>query len=129
MRGISIRYVADQTRLGEARIEAIEAGRTTLRGDGRDRVTVRALAQAIGADPHEAVAQLRGSRAEGAAAGPERPRRRWIDWLPLAAALVVVLGLGGLGLWLLLPGGDADTPPVVFRADYVDRLLDEPASQ
>lgn len=124
LRGISVFYVAARTKLTPERVREIEESREALETDGIGRGTARALALAIGADPEEA-ASLLGERRTVRAA-----RRHGVSWLRglvwtwgrrVGLALVVAVGLWLLGLWL---GGTAGhAPTLVYKPDYVEKLL------
>ena len=124
LRGISLYFVAARTKLSPERVREIEEVPGQLTRDGHGRAIARTLARSIGADPDEAVRQLR--RGDPAGRSP-RPPRDWtrITRRGIQATLVLVVGAG---LWLLAdsfltsdPTGDA--PDVVYRPDYVQRLL------
>jgi hypothetical protein len=126
LRGISIWFVAARVKLPPERIRAIEMDAGVLKPDGHGRGIARALASAIGADPEEGVARM-GRHPLGEAAGQ---RTRWVrSFLRLGGTLGVALALS-LGAWLLgtwLQSGEAppetDSPQLVYRPDYVGRLL------
>jgi hypothetical protein len=118
--------VAARTKLPSERIEQIE--RTDLLArDGHGRATARALARAIGADPDEAVRQLTGPGASQRA-----PRRKLPSGLHNAVPRTVALAVLCLVIWLAAEFGlylasGEESPDVVYRPDYVERLLtDEP---
>jgi cytoskeletal protein RodZ len=124
LRGISIWFVAARTKLPPERIRAIELSGAGLKPDGHGRGTTRALARAIGADPEEGVARL----VRGAPGTAGRKRTRWIDSFRLVRSsmgMVLVLGLGALllGVWLRNAETPQESPPLVYRPDYVQRLL------
>ena len=82
----------------------------------------RSLADAIGADPLEAVAHLVGP-APRAARGLPRLPVPWLVWggraaLALVAGVVAWLLVG----WLVAPPEEPD-PQLVYRSDYVEDLL------
>ena len=115
--------MAARTKLGPARVREIE-GAGALRPDGHGRATARVLALAIGADPDEAMRQL--ARASTTAPGPRRPRG--LGPLARRASRLALLLSSVLALWLLaqfLLRGEpyGESPDVVYRPDYVDRLL------
>ncbi len=124
LRGISVWFVAARTKLPPERVREIERVEGALRRDGHGRGTARALALAIGADPQEAAARLAG-RSPRAARRRRMPSLR--PWLPLGSALGLVLGLGlgfwWLGHWLRGEGTPLDAPTLVYRPDYIERLL------
>ncbi len=124
LRGISVWFVAARTKLPPERVREIERVEGALARDGHGRSTARALARAIGADPQEAAARLAGRSPRAA----RRWRPPWIgDWLRLGSAVGIVLGLGlgawWLDHWLQSAGTSQDSPPLVYRPDYVERLL------
>ncbi len=124
LRGISVWFVAARTKLPPERVREIERVEGALRRDGHGRGTARALALAIGADPQEAAARLAGRSPRAA----RRRRMPWLGaWLRLGSALGLVLGLG-LGFWLLghwlqAEANPQDAPTLVYRPDYIERLL------
>ena len=124
MRGISVWYVAARTKLPADRIRAIEEGPADLRWDGYGRATARALARAIGADPDEGVGRLPPRSAS--AARSRRPSRFVpVPWAR-GISLVLVLVVGGalmMGTILRLAKATGESPPVVRKTDYLDRLL------
>ncbi len=128
MRGIPVASVSSRTRLSPERICALEQGAELLGADGRGRATARALAVVIGADPEEAVYRL----GDGGGAARSRPVRASAVRLPLGGRALAAVLMAGLGAWLVarlvLTGGASDRiPGVVYRPDYVERLLiDEP---
>ncbi len=128
VRGIPVATVSSRTRLAPGRIRALEQGAELLGADGRGRAMARALALAIGADPEEAVYRL----GDGAGAPRSRPSRASALRLPLGGRALAAVLVAGLGAWLVarlvLSGGASDRiPGVVYRPDYVERLLiDEP---
>ena len=128
MRGIPIATVSSRTQLAPDRVRALEQGADLLGADGRGRAMARALALAIGADPGEAVYRL----GDGGGAPRSRPARASAVRLPLGGRALAAVLVAGLGAWLVarlvLTGGASDRiPDVVYRPDYVERLLiDEP---
>ena len=122
LRGISIWFVAARTKLPPERVRQIERVEGALRRDGHGRGTARALALAIGADPQEAAAWLAGHSPRAA-----RPRRMPSlgAWLRMGSALGLMLGLGFwlLGDWLRGERAPQDSPTLVYRPDYIERLL------
>ena len=123
LRGISRAWLAARIKLSHERVQAIEE--RGLLPDGRGRATARALAGVIGADPEEAVALL-GARGPGTA---PLARARLGLRLPLRSLSLLLAAL--LGGWLLaellLRGADTDEGArVVYRPDYVKRLLGDP---
>ncbi|MCZ6822251.1 MAG: hypothetical protein O7F10_04800 [Deltaproteobacteria bacterium] len=124
LREISVWFVAARTKLPLERVREIERVEGALARDGHGRSTARALARAIGADPQEAAARLAGRSPRAA----RHWRPPWIDnWLRLGSVLGIVLGLGlgawWLDHWLQSAWAPQDSPPLVYRTDYVERLL------
>ncbi|MCP4005648.1 MAG: helix-turn-helix domain-containing protein [bacterium] len=124
VRGISVYFVAARTRLTPGRVEAIESGQEPLSFDGQGRALARHLADAIGADPQEAAAHL---------IGPRRRSRRlpgfsspWTLWGVRAVAVLLVSAVFWLfGAWLLA-APEQEHPSLVYRNDYIHKLLDAP---
>jgi hypothetical protein len=123
MRGLSLEDVAAATRIPRRSLERLEAGAFDGSPDGFTRGFVRAVADAIGLDPSEALARLLGE------AAPERRRRGGTSaWLWAA----VVLGAGLAAAAASLPGwwprsGEgpaAPSPPAAerYRRDFVREL-------
>ena len=124
LRRIPLGYVAARTRIPSDRLARIESGEEALGRDGQGRSTARLLALTIGADPDEAGCLLNdpvlGVRRGGGLA--ELP---WFRWGLLGVGAIA----STLGLWVLAnrvlsseASHDA-SPEVVYRPDYVDRLL------
>ena len=126
LREISLHYVAARTKLPADRLREIESGAVALVRDGHGRATARALATAIGADPDEAVRRLEGADPHSA---PRRPPALRPDLGPLALRVgLVALALAAAGLvahLVLARNPTAATPPVVYRPDFVEELLDD----
>jgi len=125
LRSISLYYVAARTKLAPERVQKIESGSAALSRDGHGRATARLLAKAIGADPDEAVRQLEGrSPLRIHRARPDRSRsyRRG-----LSATVVLAVALAAYLVANLVLSGDppSEAPDVVFRPDYVERLVGE----
>lgn len=123
LRGISRAWLAARIKLSHERVHAIEE--RGLASDGRGRATARALAGAIGADPEAAVALL-GARGPGVAAAPRARLGPHLPLRALAVLLVAVLGLWLLAELLLRPAETDEAAAVVYRPDYVKRLLGSP---
>ena len=124
LRGISVFYVAARTKLTPERVREIEESRETLETDGIGRGTARALALAIGADPEEAASLVGERRMVRAARGLGVSWLRGLVWTwgrRVSLAVVIALGLWLLGLWLGATG--ANTPTLVYKPDYVEKLL------
>jgi len=104
-------------------VQAIEE--RGVASDGQGRATARALAGAIGADPEAAVALL-GARGPGATAPVRTHLGLRLPVRALAVLLVVVLGVWLLAELLLLGEQTDEEARVVYRPDYVERLLGDP---
>ena len=126
LRQISIGYVAARTRIPGDRLLRIEAGLEPLGRDGQGRSTARLLALTVGADPDEASCLLEDPPGGSGAAGM-LGQLPWLRWGLLAGAA----GLSAVLVWvladrLLSSEASAEAPPeVVYRPDYVERLLTE----
>jgi hypothetical protein len=127
-------FASARTRIPPERIRAIECGETRLCDDAHGRGAARQLAQAIGADPEQALARL--TRAPAAAAPRAEARRAahpralaLARVLPPLLALVAVAGLtwGALRLLERAQPGAARAP--LYRPDYVEHLLEQPPSE
>ena len=131
LRGISVRELAELTKIPARSIERLEAGAFDGNPDGFVRGFVRTIAGGLGLDPEEAVMRMLGEPTDLAEAtgGSALRLDRWL--FAIAALLVATLGLG-LAIWGLatrapsVPAGD-DTPTVVYRRDAVRALADEQA--
>jgi cytoskeletal protein RodZ len=130
MRGISVRELAEVTKIPTRSIERMEAGAFDGNPDGFVRGFVRTIAVGLGLDPEEAVMRMLGEPADSAAAGGStlRPDRRL---LAIGGLLVATVGLG-LAIWgwaSRTPSApaDADAPQIVYRRDAVRALADEQA--
>ncbi len=127
LRGISVFYVAARTKLTPERVREIENSSATLETDGLGRATARSLALAIGADPDMA-ASLLGERRR-TARGVRGEHGFWLQGFAWTWGRRIALGIAlGAGLWLLglwLSGVVAHqgTPPLVYKPDYVEKLL------
>jgi hypothetical protein len=126
LRGISIFYVAARTKLAPERVREIEESGAMLETDGLGRATARALALAIGADPNEA-ASLLGERHTVRGARGEPPFRlgglAW-TWGRRAGLLsLLAAGLWLLGLWLSGVIAHDGAPALVYKPNYVEKLL------
>jgi len=126
LRGISVFYVAARTKLTPERVREIEDSGATLEIDGFGRATARSLALAIGADPDEASSLLGERRAIRATRGVHRFWLRGLAWTwgrRVGLSLLLSVGLWLLGLWLSgVSAGDA-APALVYKPDYVEKLL------
>ena len=126
LRGISVFYVAARTKLTPERVREIEDASSALDRDGLGRATARALALAIGADPNEA-ASLLGERR--AVRGTRRAHSFWLRGLAwtwgrrVGLLLVLAAGLWLLGLWLSGVFAHDGAPTLVYKPDYVEKLL------
>lgn len=128
LRQISVEFVSARTKLATARLRALEAEEQCLGHDGQGRAAARALARAIGADPDEAVRRLPsdgGGRApRERPAGVLRPRPRLASGLAaLGGVALLLLAAWGLARWAERSSPEQATPEVVYRPDYLKRLL------
>ncbi len=126
LRGISIFYVAARTKLTPERVREIEDSGQTLETDGLGRATARALALAIGADPNEAASLLGERRTVRGARSGRWAWLRGIVWTfgrRAGLALLIGAALWLLGLWLSGEFARGGAPTVVYKPDYVERLL------
>ncbi len=123
LRGVSLPELALRTKLRTERVCAIEQGEA-LSADGQGRALARTLAVAIGADPQVAVLLLGPPRGRG------RPQRRLqfgFRGLRPASLLAAAALLAWLLVELMLGRNVAgDLSGVVYRPDYVKRLVGEP---
>ncbi|MCH8082831.1 MAG: helix-turn-helix domain-containing protein [Myxococcales bacterium] len=121
LRGISLDDLAVLTKLPRRSLERLESGVFDHISDGFSRGFVRAVADALGLDPNEAVLRLLAEPPEeDDARARAGARRRFVLGLGLAVALTAVL----LGLWAVRRvwvGSDwrQPTPVVVYRRDVV----------
>lgn len=121
LRGISLDDLAVLTKLPRRSLERLESGVFDHISDGFSRGFVRAVADALGLDPNEAVLRLLAEPPEeDDARARAGARRRFVLGLGLAVALTAVL----LGLWAVRRvwvGSDwrQPTPLVVYRRDVV----------
>jgi hypothetical protein len=121
--------VAARLKLKPERIAAIESGSERLERDGRGRSIARALALSIGAHPEAAVCLLRPAKTGGRARSPSR---RVFTGAALGTALALIAGAASLvafAIWAARetgPIGPARAQEVVYRTDYVGRLLHDP---
>ena len=126
LRGISVFYVAARTKLTPERVREIENSGATLETDGLGRATARSLALAIGADPDEAAALLGERRTIH---GVRADRLAWLRGMAwtygrrVGLALLIGVALWLLGLWLSGDAGRDGAPTVVYKPDYVEKLL------
>jgi len=130
MRGISVRELAEVTKIPTRSIERMEAGAFDGTPDGFVRGFVRTIAVGLGLDPEEAVMRMLGEPADSALPGGSTlglDRRL----LTIGGLLVATLGLG-LAIWgwaSRAPSAPAaaDAPKIVYRRDAVRALADEQA--
>ena len=123
LRGISLPELALRTKLQTERVRAIEGG-DALAADGQGRAMARALAAGIGADPQVAVLLLGPAAARDC---PGRRRRLTFRGLRPASLLAGAALLAWLLAELMLGQNVAgDLSGVVYRPDYVKRLVGEP---
>ncbi len=120
--------MAARAGLPPERIEAIEAGDEALADDAPGRAMARGIADAVGADPEQALARVAAPRRRVRA----RARLARLPWPRIArwgTGLLLVTGVG-LSVWLAVDWwrdrASAEPPDVVYRTDYVDELLDPP---
>jgi len=131
MRGISVRELAELTKIPTRSIERMEAGAFDGNPDGFVRGFVRTIAVGLGLDPEEAVMRMLGEPADLVEAARGSVLRLDRRLLAIAASLVVAVLLG-LAIWgwaSRAPStpADDDTPTVVYRRDAVRALADEQA--
>lgn len=120
-RGISLDELAAMTRLPKRSLERLEAGAYDDAMDGFARGFVRAVSEALGLRPHEALAQMLPE------ADASEPRPHWPHWLPtwrVCAWIAVGLVAGGA---ILLAGhrlftASSAPAPIVYRTDVVREL-------
>ena len=126
LRGLSVFFVAARAELAPERVEAIEAGDEGLADDPAGRALARSLAEAVGADPQQALLLLGPVRRRARASARRMAWTRIARW---GAGLLVVTGLG-VSAWMAADWwrgrAVAEPPDVVYRTDYVDELLDPP---
>ncbi len=115
LRGISLDDLAVLTKIPRRSLERLEAGAFDHVADGFSRGFVRAVADALGLDPDEAVLRLLAEPPDEDAAGAlAGARRRFAMGLGLAVALAVVfLGLWGARRVWVGSGWRQSTPEVV----------------
>jgi len=126
LRGISVFYVAARTKLTPERVREIEDARSTLDRDGLGRATARSLALAIGADPDEAASLLGERRTVRGARGKHSFWLRGLAWTwgrRVGALVALAVGLWLLGLWLSGVFAHDGAPTLVYKPDYVEKLL------
>jgi hypothetical protein len=117
LRGLSLEDVAAATRIPRRSLERLEAGAFDRNPDGFTRGFVRAVADAIGLDPSEALARLLGE------AVPERGRPGSPPgWLWIACALAVGLAAAAASLPGWWPrGGEAPAAQAPRAAERTRR--------
>jgi hypothetical protein len=127
LRGISVFYVAARTKLSPERVREIESSSATLETDGLGRATARTLALAIGADPNEAASLLgerrRTARGTRGAPGFWLHGFAWTWGRRIGLSLALGAGLWLLGLWLSGVVAPDGAPTLVYKPDYVEKLL------
>jgi hypothetical protein len=126
LRGISVFYVAARTKLTPERVREIEESGAPLETDGRGRATARSLALAIGADPEEAASLVGEKHKVRASRGSYSYELRALvlTWgRRIGVAVALGLGVWLLGLWLSGVSADDATPELVYKPNYVERLL------
>ncbi len=124
LRGISVYFVAARTKLPPSRIQGIEDGGDPLGQDGHSRATARAISRAIGADPDEGVALLSKRRSKRRRKGAGLWRRQLLRWGRHASiGLILALLSWAVVSFLLNPPISSNHPDLVYRTDYVKRLL------
>jgi cytoskeleton protein RodZ len=132
LRRISLDDLAALTKIPRRSLERLEAGAFDGSPDGFARGFVRAVAEALGLDPTEAVMRLMH---EPDADEPGLGGRRWPRALPLAGiGLGAAAALLGVLLWKLLAGwlAPAQEPQIrdlVVREDPVRALAREEAER
>ncbi len=127
LRGISLDDLAVLTKIPRRSLERLEAGAFDHVADGFSRGFVRAVADALGLDPDEAVLRLLAEPPDEDAAGVlAGARRRFAMGLGLAVALAaVLLALWGVRRIWVESGWRQSTPEVVYRHDALRSLLRE----
>lgn len=131
LRGLSLDDLSDATRIPQRSLERLEAGAFDGQTDGFARGFVRAVAEALGLDPEDAVARMleehrdQGARRARARAGTRAPRMIGLAVLLTAGALLLVLGLAWLRSGPEPAGGGGDD--LVYRRDPVRELSAEVA--
>ena len=134
LRGISLDDLAVLTKIPRRSLERLEAGAFDHVADGFSRGFVRAVADALGLDPDEAVLRLLAEPPDEDAAGVRAAaRHRFAMGLGLAVALAaVLLGLWGVRRIWIGSGWWQSTPVVVYRHDALRSLIleqDTPRAQ
>jgi len=107
-------------------VREIEDSGATIETDGLGRATARSLALAIGADPNEAASLLGERRAVRGAPGAQSFWLRGFAWTwgrRVGLSLVLGAGLWLLGLWLASVIAPDGAPTLVYKPDYVEKLL------
>ncbi len=134
LRGISLDDLAVLTKIPRRSLERLEAGAFDHVADGFSRGFVRAVAEALGLDPDEAVLRLLAEPPDEDAAGIRAAaRHRFAMGLGLAVALAaVLLALWGVRRIWISSGWRQSTPVVVYRHDALRSLVleqDTPRTQ
>jgi len=129
LRGISIDDLARLTRIPRRSLERLEAGAFDGTPDGFVRGFVRAVAEALGLDPDDAVNRLlrepREDEALLAARARERRKRLALQLGLAVVALLVLVVVGWLAVGLFA-GGSQDEDPIVYRRDTLRELERRP---
>lgn len=125
LRGITLDELAARTKIPRRNLERLESGAFDAEHDGFVRGFVRAVAEALGLDPQEAVMRLVG---EPVGADEEwHQRRLWalIGVVLIGFALLVAIGFGlqMAARWVVEPSGGE--PEVVYRRDAVRSLAEQ----
>ena len=127
LRGISLDELSSTTRIPRRNIERLENGALDAAPDGFSRGFVRAIAEALGLDPDEAVMRLMAEPGgEDVEAVDLVARRRLVA---LVAFLALGVGLVGVVSWLLigalLSRPEEAMPVLRYRSDAVRELAEK----
>jgi len=131
LRGISVRELAELTKIPTRSIERMESGAFDGDPDGFVRGFVRAIAVALGLDPEETIMRMLGEPAD-LAGNPRSPAFRLDRRLLVSAALLAAMLGFGLAIWgwrSRAPSAAVgeETPKIIYRYDAVRALADEQA--